>query len=106
MKSSQFNIIAKDISNVTVSEMTNKTYTGKEITQNVVNKDGDTVLVKDKDYTLEYTNNIEIGTATYIPFFKTYIELPIWIYVPFAIFVILAITNAINTAIINNTITV
>ena len=39
---------------------------------------------------------LEIGTATYIPFFKTYIELPIWLYVPFAIFVILAITNAIN----------
>lgn len=41
-------------------------------------------------------NVLKIGTATYIPFFKTYIELPIWIYVPFAIFVILAVTNAIN----------
>ena len=39
---------------------------------------------------------LKIGTATYIPFFKVYIELPTWIYVPFAIFVILAITNAIN----------
>ncbi len=39
---------------------------------------------------------LDIGTATYIPFFKTYIELPIWIYVPFAIFVILGTTNAIN----------
>ena len=41
-------------------------------------------------------NVLKIGTATYIPFFKTYIELPVWIYVPFAIFVILAVTNAIN----------
>lgn len=37
-----------------------------------------------------------IGTATYIPFFKVYIELPIWFYVPFAILVILGTTNAIN----------
>ncbi len=37
-----------------------------------------------------------IGTATYIPFIKTYIELPMWLYVPFAIFVILGTTNAIN----------
>ena len=41
-------------------------------------------------------NVLKIGTATYIPFFKIYIELPTWLYVPFAIFVILAITNAIN----------
>lgn len=41
-------------------------------------------------------NVLKIGTATYIPFFKVYIELPIWLYVPFAIFVILAISNAIN----------
>lgn len=39
---------------------------------------------------------LKIGTSTYIPIFKKYIELPIYIYIPFAICVILATTNAIN----------
>lgn len=37
-----------------------------------------------------------IGTETFIPFFKQYIELPVWIYIPFATFVLLAMTNAVN----------
>lgn len=36
------------------------------------------------------------GTDIYIPFIKKYITLPIWIYIPFAIIVILATTNAVN----------
>ena len=39
---------------------------------------------------------VDVGTETYIPFLKIYIDMPIWIYIPFAIFVILATTNAIN----------
>ncbi len=39
---------------------------------------------------------INLGTDTYIPILKVYMYLPIWIYIPFAIFVILATTNAIN----------
>lgn len=39
---------------------------------------------------------IDLGCDTYIPILKTYIDLPVWIYIPFAIFVILATTNAIN----------
>ena len=37
-----------------------------------------------------------IGTDTYIPIIKQYINLPIWLYVPFAIFVLLGTTNAVN----------
>lgn len=37
-----------------------------------------------------------LGTQIYIPFVKTYIELPLILYIPFAIVVILATTNAIN----------
>ena len=37
-----------------------------------------------------------IGTETYIPFIKTYITMPAWLYIPFAIFVMLATTNAVN----------
>lgn len=47
-------------------------------------------------YTLFLTNVLKIGTATYIPFLKIYINMPIWIYIPFAIFVLLGTTNAVN----------
>lgn len=36
------------------------------------------------------------GTDIYIPFFKTSITMPVWIYIPFAVIVILASTNAVN----------
>lgn len=36
------------------------------------------------------------GTDIYIPFIKKSIELPVWIYIPFAVVVILATTNAVN----------
>ena len=39
---------------------------------------------------------INLGTETFIPFLKISINLPIWIYIPFAIFVILGTTNAVN----------
>ncbi len=47
-------------------------------------------------YTLFVIKFSNIGTQTFIPFAKTYINLPIFLYVPFAIIVILATTNAIN----------
>lgn len=47
-------------------------------------------------YTLFLTNVLEIGTDIYIPFVKTAITLPIWLYIPLAIIVMLATTNAIN----------
>ena len=43
---------------------------------------------------LQYVLNL--GTETLIPFFKTYINLPMLLYVPFVIFVMLAITNSVN----------
>lgn len=47
-------------------------------------------------YVIYIEKILGIGTEIIIPFFKTTIELPDIIYVPFAIFVILATTNAIN----------
>ncbi len=44
-------------------------------------------------YSMKFLN---IGTDTYIPFFKTFVTLPIWLYIPFSIFVMLATTNAVN----------
>ena len=43
---------------------------------------------------LQYVLNL--GTETLIPFFKVYIDLPMLLYVPFVIFVMLAITNSVN----------
>lgn len=44
-------------------------------------------------YLVKYMN---IGTDTYIPIIKQYISLPVWLYIPFAIFVMLGTTNAVN----------
>ena len=47
-------------------------------------------------YTLFIIKFCNIGTDVYIPFFKININLPLLVYIPFAILVILATTNAIN----------
>ena len=47
-------------------------------------------------YTIFLTKVMGNGTDIFIPFAKTYITMPIWLYIPFAIFVMLATTNAIN----------
>lgn len=47
-------------------------------------------------YVLFLTNNDNIGTEILIPVLNIYLELPTLIYIPFAICVMLATTNAIN----------
>ena len=54
------------------------------------------LLVVSVAYTIVLVNVFDIGTDTYIPFVKEYITLPIWLYIPFAVIVMLATTNAIN----------
>lgn len=44
-------------------------------------------------YIINFTN---VNTEILIPFTDNHINLPIWIFIPFAIFVILATTNAVN----------
>lgn len=44
-------------------------------------------------YLLQIMN---IGTETLIPILKEYVTIPMWIYIPFAIFVMLGATNAVN----------
>lgn len=41
-------------------------------------------------------NFMNIGTETFIPILKEYITIPIFIYIPFAILVLLGTTNAVN----------
>lgn len=52
-----------DISTLTISHIPDQTYTGKEIKPEVTIKNGNTVLEKDKDFTVSYSNNIDIGEA-------------------------------------------
>ena len=47
-------------------------------------------------YVIYLTQRLNIGTDTYIPILKLYINLPIYLYIPFAIIVLLGTTNAIN----------
>ena len=41
-------------------------------------------------------NVLNIGSDIYIPIIKTYVNIPVWIYIPFAILVMLATTNGVN----------
>ena len=47
-------------------------------------------------YTMFLINYANIGTEIIIPFINYNLLLPIWIYIPFTIFVMLAATNAVN----------
>ncbi len=47
-------------------------------------------------YVVYLVQGLHIGTDTYIPILKIYINIPIYLYIPFGIIVILATTNAIN----------
>ena len=54
------------------------------------------LLIISVAYVVYLVKGLNLGTDTYIPFFKTYITIPIYLYLPFAILVILGTTNAIN----------
>ena len=54
------------------------------------------LLIISVAYVLFIVKFSNIGTKTLIPFAKIYVQLPMIIYIPFAILVILATTNAIN----------
>ncbi len=54
------------------------------------------LLIISVAYTLFLTMVLKTGTDIYIPFVKTYITMPLWLYIPFAILVMLSATNAIN----------
>ena len=56
--------LVKSIANMTVADISSKMYTGSAICPDVVVKDGDAVLVKNTDYTVTCSDNINVGTAT------------------------------------------
>lgn len=54
------------------------------------------LLVISVIYVMYLIKGLNLGTDTFIPILKTYINIPIYAYIPFAIFVILGTTNAVN----------
>ena len=54
------------------------------------------LLIISVAYVLYLVYGLHLGTDTYIPIWKNYIELPVFLYIPFAIVVILGTTNAVN----------
>ena len=54
------------------------------------------LLIVAVSFTIILINVFNFGTDIYIPFIKEYITLPIYIYIPFSVLVMLATTNAIN----------
>lgn len=56
----------KSISNLLYSSVENQIYSGIEIKPNIQIKDGNYLLIKDKDYALSYQNNTNVGTANII----------------------------------------
>lgn len=56
----------KKIDDTSVSGIKNKAYTGKAISQAVSIKDGGITLKKDKDYSISYIDNKNIGTASVV----------------------------------------
>ena len=62
--SKTFKINVASIAKATVSGLSNKTYTGKAITQNPTVKLGSKTLKKGTDYTVTFKNNKAVGKAT------------------------------------------
>lgn len=67
-KTAKTNVVAvgayKNISEATVSSIGNQTYTGSAITPAITVKDGTKTLVNGTDYSVSYSNNVSVGTAT------------------------------------------
>ncbi len=54
------------------------------------------LLIISVAYVIYLVYGLKLGTDTYIPIWKNYIQIPVYLYIPFAIIVILGATNAVN----------
>jgi len=59
-----FQITPKSMNSVGINPIADQTFRGTPITPEVSIKDGNRPLVKDVDYTLSYSNNVNVGGAT------------------------------------------
>ncbi len=53
-----------NVENCTIDNLQSQIYTGSEIMPNIAVKFGSILLIEETDYTLNYLNNIDVGTAT------------------------------------------
>ena len=58
-----FNIVKKDINHTQISDISDQVYNGKKIEPEVIITSDSTKLIKDQDYTIEYENTTNVGTA-------------------------------------------
>ncbi|MGN1155299.1 MAG: C1 family peptidase [Agathobacter sp.] len=58
-----FQIVAKSADDLSIDAIDSQKYTGNYITPNVIIKHNDIVLQENVDYTVQYQNNKEVGTA-------------------------------------------
>lgn len=63
-KTTSFKITAKDIITASVTAVADQIYTGSAISPDITVRDGSKTLVKGTDYTVSYSNNIKVGTAS------------------------------------------
>ena len=63
-KTATLTIKPKSIASVTTTGISNKTYTGKGITQTITVLDGNKTLKVGTDYTVTYGSNVNVGIAT------------------------------------------
>ncbi len=63
-------VIGPKTGTYSIAPINEQTYTGSPITPVITVKDGETELMLDKDYTVEYGNNTNAGTATVTVNFK------------------------------------
>ena len=63
-KNATFKIVAKSISGATVDAISSQSYTGAAISPAVTVKDGSKTLKQGTDYTVAYSGNTNVGTAT------------------------------------------
>ncbi|GAB2607827.1 hypothetical protein GCM10026987_02010 [Belliella aquatica] len=61
---STFEIESKSLEDAEIGEIATQSYTGSPLTPSVTVKDGTVSLEEGKDFTVSYTDNINVGTAT------------------------------------------
>lgn len=59
-----YTVTAQGLANISISTPSDQTYTGSAIAPTLTITDGDVALTQDTDYTIAYTNNTNVGTAT------------------------------------------
>ncbi|MDR3328106.1 MAG: hypothetical protein LBT04_08325 [Prevotellaceae bacterium] len=63
-KEVNFNIVPKSINSVMINPIQEQTYRASAITPDILIKDGNKTLAKDVDYTVTYSNNMNVGSAS------------------------------------------